>query len=280
MKYCIFVFIFVTLLFAGGFGYTGISAASTPVNGGSDDIEITYINDWITADVVLGLDIYEYLSECYILASDPVSDHIQSYDASTTAPLGTMNLSGANDHCFGIAWNNNPDFDTYYINDWMDPVLYYTEDFGSTWTTAPNPAGNSARGMDFDGTDYWTTNGSGGGLWRFTPGAGQENIPTPFVTGQPSGLTVFPAGANLGIVITTYTNIFFFCEWDGSTMTLIGSTVCLPSCACSYGLAYSTSRDTFFWSYIDAANDYHLAEFTFEVASLEQSTWGAIKNSF
>ncbi len=69
-----------------------------------------------------------------------------------------MNLSARNEYCFGVSWNNNSLASSYYTNDWINTVLYYTESFGVSWAVLPNPSGNDARGMDFDGTDYWCTN--------------------------------------------------------------------------------------------------------------------------
>ncbi len=276
----VIIFAFATLTLANNFGYTETNASINPLIPESDAIEITFLNDWILTDVALGLDILEGPGAFILWASDPVNNHMQAYDPENADKLMAISYASGNTNCFGVVCNNNPDTDTYYTNDWIDDVLYYTENFGGAWTTVTNPAANNARGMDFDGTDYWATNGSGGGVWRFQPGVGQENISTPEVTGQPSGLAVFPRGANLGIVITTYTNLLFFYEWDGSSMSYIGSTTCIPDCQYSMGLTYATTTDTFFWTYVHNSEDYHLAEFSLEITSLERSSWGSIKSSF
>jgi len=192
-----------------------------------------------------------------------------------------MILDPANGSAFGVAWNNDPTNDTYYTDDWDTSNLFYTEDFGSTWSNYPNPAGSNARGMDFDGNDYWTTNDSGGGLWRFQPGVGQSNHAIPEITSQPSGVAVFPYEGDIGVAVTSYTvyNIWFY-VWDGADLTYLGSAPCPASCTSSLGLAYSGNTSTMFWSY-NTASGYKISEFSFDISvALEQSTWGSIKTSF
>ncbi|MCD4708955.1 MAG: hypothetical protein K8S62_14590 [Candidatus Sabulitectum sp.] len=280
MKYLVSVFAFTALAFANS-GYNGISSGISPRNPGSDDITLTLINNWILPNMALGLDVFEGPGQFHVLAVDKDNNLIRVYDAASASPLGTITMNAANNSCFGTAWNNNPDADTYYTNDWINAALFYTEDYGTTWTTETNPAGLNGRGMDFDGTDYWQTNGTGGGLLRFQPGVGAENIAIPEVTEQPSGITVFPCGSNLGIAVTTYMahNIYFY-EWDGSTMSYIGSAACPSSCLFSLGLAYAETTGTLFWCYWDNSFNTHLTELSFTITSLERTSWGSIKSSF
>jgi hypothetical protein len=216
----------------------------------------------------------------YVLGADNENDYIQAWDAASGTAVGTLPLSGSNPNCFGLAWNNNIDTDTYYTNDWGVASLFYTENFGTGWTTSANPAGSNGRGMDFDGTDYWQTNGNGGGLWRFMPGEGQENIPIPEVPTQPSGIAVFPNGSDLGVAVTTYNtwNIYFY-NWDGATMSYLGFAVCPIACTYSYGLTYSETSGNLFWSF-NSTTGYRLAELSFEITSLERASWASIKTSF
>ncbi|MCK5786621.1 MAG: hypothetical protein KAH54_08705 [Candidatus Sabulitectum sp.] len=279
MKFLFFLFALSVLAFAADDGCTSTSVCTTPQQG-SDDIELTLINDWTLSGKALGVDIFEDGSTIYILGVNNVEGYIQAYDEAG-GTLATMPLAAANGSCFGVAWNYDPVDDTYYTDDWADNVLYFTDDFGVTWSTEPNPAGGSGRGMDFDGADYWMTSGTGGGLWRFQPGVGQENIAIPEVSTQPSGLTVFPNGANLGIALAAYNdnNIYFY-DWDGSTMSFLGSALCPATNAGSYGLGYCSINEHIYWAYREGADTYHLAEFSFNLASLEPSTWGSIKDSF
>lgn len=280
MRYLLFVLVFAAFAIADDDGCFSTGVCVNLQNSSSDAIALTLVNDWTIATKALGLDVFVDGSNVYILGADNVLDVVQAYDV-TGVPQSAMTLDPANDNCFGVAWNNDPTNHTYYTDDWSDNVLYYTDDFGSSWSSTSNPAGNSARGMDFDGTDYWCTNGTGGGLWRFQPGAGQENIAVPELAGSPSGLTVFPCGSNIGVAVTAYTdNLIYFYEWDGSTMNHLGSASCPAACSSSLGLGYSIASDTIYWAYEDASGLYHLAEFSFLIAALECSSWGSIKTSF
>lgn len=279
MKYFAILLVAAAFALASDDGCTEVSVGVNPGPSGSDDISLTLINDWTQSQQVLGLDVFED-TNVYVLGSDRNGMIIQAYDAGV--PAGTLALDAANTNCFGVAWNDDLTTDAYYTDDWTDTVLYYTEDFGTSWTTETNPAGNLARGMAHEGTNYWTTNGDGGGLWRFTPGVGQENIAIPEVPTQPSGVAVFPYNGNLGVAVTTYNtfNIYFY-EWDGSTMTYIGSAACpVSGIAGSYGLAYSNLDGYMYWSYRDGSSAYHLVQFSFDITALSRSSWGAIKTSF
>ncbi len=250
----------------------------------TDDIVLTVENDWSlpSGSKALGLDIFEDGSSVYILGADNTNGYIQAWNASTGAAETTMPLDAANAGCFGIAWNNDADTDTYYTCDWTDTDLYYTENFGSSWTTVTGPAGNSARGMDFDGTDYWSTNASGGGLWRFQPGVGAENLSIPEVPAaqQPSGLAVWDYNGDLAVAVTTYNdhNIWIYI-WDGSALTFHASAPMPISVASSYGLSYSESNGRLYWAYSDGST-YHIAEMAIDMTSLSRDTWAAIKTSF
>lgn len=279
MRYLFFVLVFAAFAIADDNGCNSAEACINPQNSGSDAVSLTLLNNWTLAEKALGLDVFIDGSNVYILAANNDLDILHAYDV-TGAPQGTMTLDVENDNCFGIAWNNDPNTDTYYTNDFQDNVLYFTDDFGSSWSTESNPAGSSGRGMDFDGTDYWCTNGTGGGLWRFQPGVGADNIAIPEVVTQPSGLTVFPYGSNLGVALAAYNdnNIYFY-EWNGSTMNYLGSASCPVANAGSYGLGYSSISNTIYWSYLDGST-FHLAEFSFSITALERSSWGSIKTSF
>lgn len=281
MKYFVLALVFVALAFASDNGCTQTCISIDTYYSGSDDIVLTLLNNWILPEMALGLDIFEGAGQFQALCVDKDNDLIRVYDATSASPIGTFALDATNNTCFGIAWNNDPDIDTYYTNDWDNGNLFYTEDYGTTWTTEINPGGTKARGMDFDGTDYWTTNGTGGGLWRFQPGVGSENIAIPEVTDQPSGLSVFPYGSNLGVAVACYmAPVIYFYEWDGSTMSYLGSAACPANFMFSLGLAYAETSGTFFWTYWDNSIRTHLTEFSFAITSLERSSWGSIKSTF
>jgi hypothetical protein len=97
---------------------------------------------------------------------------------------------------------------------------------------------------------------------------------------QLSGVTVFPFMGDVGLCVTTYStfNLYFY-QYDGSSMTYLGSVACPASCSSSYGLAYSENRGTIFWSY--NSGGYMLGEIEFSIdVALERSTWGEIKANF
>ncbi len=248
----------------------------------TDDIVLTVQNDWSipSGTTVLGLDIFENGTDIYILGADKTNNQIVFYYASSGVGFAGMPLDAANTACFGVAWNNDPDTDTYYTDDWSDTVLYHTENFGSSWTTVTNPAGSSARGMDFDGTDYWCTNGSGGGLWRFQPGVGQSNLSIPEVTDQPSGVAVWDYMGDVAVAVTTYNdnNIWIYI-WDGSTLTFHGSASLPINPNSSYGIAYSEDNGHLYWAYQDGSA-YHIVDMTIDMTSLSRDSWAGIKTSF
>jgi hypothetical protein len=279
MKYSVMMILCLSLVsLAGQNGLDGsqISAVRTP---STDNISLTLLSTWSPVTKALGLDVFETAEYAYILGTNNEGLVVQGYETSG-APVGSMPLSASNSSCFGVAWNNNPDTDTYYTSDWNISNLFYTENFGTNWTTVPSPAGSDGRGMDFDGTHYWMTNGTGGGLWRFQPGSGQTNVAIPQITAQPSGVTVFPYGSNFGVAVTSYTdlNIWFY-EWNGSSLDLLGSASCPASCSYSYGLAYSEYTGTIFWSY-SSGSTYYVSEVGFDISSLQRDTWGGIKAAF
>lgn len=281
MKMILVILAVAAFAFADNDGCTSMSHGHQSPT--TDDVVLTVENDWAlpAGAKALGIDVFENGSSIYILGTDNTNGYIQAWDASTGGALGTLPLDAANASCFGVAWNNDPDTDTYYTDDWQDTVLYYTENFGVSWTTVANPAGSSARGMDFDGTDYWTTNAAGGGLWRFQPGVGASNLSIPEVPSgdQPSGVAVWDYMGDVAVAVTTYGNhnIWIYL-WDGSTLTFHGSAACPVSCSSSYGLAYSENNGHLYWSFNNSG--YHLADLTIDMVSLSRDTWAGIKTSF
>ena len=79
-----------------------------------------------------------------------------------------------------------------------------------------------------------------------------------------SGLAVFPYyGANIGIAVATFstTQIFLF-EFTGAAVSYVGCAD-LPQTNpvdASWGLAYSETRGTFFWSYLSVSGHRWLSE--------------------
>ncbi|MBD3276784.1 MAG: hypothetical protein GF388_00640 [Candidatus Aegiribacteria sp.] len=253
-----------------------------PPSGGTDAVNLYLLQDWTLTEKALGLDVVKEGGIYYVVGADDNYSIIQGYHPDTGGMTGSLALNPSNTGCFGVAWNGTVSDFCYLTNDWYTNDLYYTEDFGSTWSTTYNPAGNLGRGMDFDGLDYWQTDRDGAKVWRFFPGVGEEDIPVPQAPGQLSGLTVFPFGANLGVIVASYseTSLFFF-EWDGVAMYYLGSAS-LPVSGIdnSLGIAYYEVDGSIFWSYMDTGGDYHLTRLEFEITDLQHSTWGSIKSTF
>ena len=282
MKCVLFLLVFALIAFADDDGcITSVVPAISHASGTTDGPTLSLLNDWTLAEKALGLDVFVG-SESFVLGVDNINDYIQAYNPITGDPLGTLTLDPANDACFGIAWNNDPSSDTYYTNDVVGSILFFTDDFGATWTTADNPAGANGRGMDFDGTDYWITDSYPGAVWRFQPGVGQDHILVPEVSGVLSGITVYPYGSDIGVLVAGYNDSsLHFYLWDGSALNYMGAAAYpVASLASSLGLAYWENTGTLFWSYKDASNNYHLAELAFSIMALQHSTWGNIKSSF
>ena len=252
----------------------------------TDNILFTVQNVWAlpAGTQVLGLDIYEEDDGIYVCGSDNETGGVYAWDASTGEIAGYMPLDAANSFCFGVAWDNNPVTSTFYTNDWINTNFFYTEDEGVSWATFASPSGTTnARGMDCDGTDYWTTNGAGGGLYRFQPGAGAQNLSIPEVPSnqQPSGLAVDNDNGDIIVAVTTYNdhNIWVYI-WNGSSLAFFGSAACPISCSTSLGLAYSEQNDHLYWSYKDGSNVYHIVDMTIDMLSFSGNTWAGIKTSF
>ncbi len=273
--------LFASLAFAtdnDGCNYSGPSAQIETQ--GTDAISLTVVNSFAPGKQVLGLDCFVATGTNYILGVCRNDVEVQAYQIDGT-PVGTLSLDATNTNCFGIAWNNNPDTDIYQVDDWAVDYIFTTEDFGTTWTTTANPTGHNGRGMDFDGTDYWITN-SNTSLYRFQPGVGAENITVSGVPTQMSGLAVFPYGSNLGIAVATYNtpNIYFF-EWDGSSLSSLGSAATPgTNVNASYGLTYNPVTGNMHMAYTDTGNAFHVVEFSFDITSLDRASWGSIKSSF
>ncbi|MCK5842303.1 MAG: hypothetical protein KAH31_09060 [Candidatus Sabulitectum sp.] len=252
-------------------------------NRGTDDISLTLLNNWTALDQIRGLDVYEYGSYFVVLATDIYAMEIQSYEPATGTYLGAVDISSGNTSVYGVATQSNSDTPCFLTNDFDSDTLYYSDNMGSGWSTFTNPTGIRGRGMDFDGTHYWTIDIDNGGLWRFQPGGSQQNFPTPELTASsPSGVTTFPYQGNTWIAIAPYSNHFiYFYKWNGTAISFMGyASIPLGGSYYSLGLAYAETNGHMYWSYYAGSGETHLAELSFEITALERSSWGSIKHSF
>ncbi len=286
MRFLVITLLVTVFVFAASDECTEISAINHSHNQTMGTITLTLLNDWPQTCNVRGLDIYEEGSDFFVLGVDKNGSIIRFYDPATGNPTATsIPLSSGNGSCYGVAWNDGSDSSTYYTNDTADNVLYFTENQGVSWTTVSNPAGDNARGMDFDGTYYWCTDNEPNGIWRFQPGGSQVHLSTPTVTAQPSGLTVFPYNGNIAIAIACYSlSTMEFYQWDGSALTHLGSASYPAALDLDdvLGLGYAATNEHIYMSYQDyyGGNLYHIAELSFDITSLQRSSWGSIKASF
>ncbi|MCK5842304.1 MAG: hypothetical protein KAH31_09065 [Candidatus Sabulitectum sp.] len=249
----------------------------------ADDITLTSINNWTLPYWVMGLEVYDVPGYFVVLGADPELNMVIAYDGFTGVPTGeVIELDPVNGSCFGIAWDNDPDSPVFYTTDWSSPYLFETDDFGTSWSSSSNPAGLNSRGMDFDDVNFWMISIDGPELYRIQPGSSFETLDIPEVPALPSGITVFPHEGNVGIAITTYhTHNIYFYQWDGSLLSFMGSAACpASSISLSTGLAFREATGNMYWSYEDSAGTYHLVEMSFEITSLQRSSWGNIKSSF
>lgn len=197
--------------------------------------------------------------------------------------LEVIELALTNYQPFGLAY-----IDTrIHVNDEYNTSMFRSTDSG--WTTYPNPSGAEGRGMDADGTYLWELTETGGEVLRFdTTGAlqGSMTLPADFYL---TGMTLFPTADGQGIAIlcregSTYDHDDYLVLYDivGMTPVYLGAAD-LPDRLGSYGLTYSATRDTFFWSYAQetpGSPEYYVIEFSLTPNGLEAGTWGAVKAIF
>ena len=278
MRYVSIVVLLVGLAFAADNDGSDPTAPAVPVHfGGSDDITVTVLNSFqITfAAHVLGMD---YIEGDEIIVFNSNSDNkLFMCDPDDGTYVSELPLSYAsNPSPFGNCWDVGAGV-TAWVNDWSSSSMAVWD--GSNWSSISNPAGTSGRGMEFDGTNIWETYSSSS-IMMFEPGGSPSSFPVS-VGDQMSGLAVFPMESNVGVAVTTYdVHTLYFYEYDGSSLTVLGSAPCPTPVSSSLGLAYSESRDTFFWSY-SSGGGYHIAELDIDLGlALTPATWGVIKTSF
>lgn len=274
---------FTASVFAVNSGFIEMGSAVNP-EPLSNDISIAVVNIVDIPNMLAGIDIYEDGVNVELIAPDNTSDIIWFYNASNGYTTGSLIPDSTHTGLYGVAWNNDVDGDTYLLNDLNSDSFYYTEDFGSSWINYSDPSGNQGRGMDYDGSDYWTPNGMYHDVFRFQPGGSVYSYSTPEIPeySQLSGIAVFPCNGDIGVVLTTYTeHELFFYQFDGSTLSYLGSAPCPEDCWMSYGLAYSETTGHLYWSYFDAGGC-HFAELSFIISgtALSQDSWGSIKSCF
>lgn len=283
-KLCLAVLCMGALAYASQDGNDSpFSPITPPVHQGTDDISVNVIETWVPGVQVLGLD-WLNSEDGYVIMASAADDRINRWDASGEALSGSIDLMDTNMSCFGVA--AGPTGALFTSNDWSLSNLFVCAS-GPTWVDLPaNPAGSTGRGMEYDEAsgEYWEvgTSGSTYTIYRFVPGGSTSSYVITEPSNQLSGLAVFPYEGNLGVMVACYNVLsFYFYEFDGSTLTYLGTVPC-PSvgASSSYGLCYANSRDTFYWSWTNGST-YGLTELDVDIElGLTSATWGSIKTQF
>lgn len=264
---------------ADGIGViSGITEVSESGYGSeTDDITIQVLNTFQCgySSQILGMDYYNDTGALVFVNNDENKMYVCNPDDGSYISELDLDYAASPDQ-FGVCIDSNL---YLYFNDWDYNYMHWYD--MSAWHIFTNPVGDDGRGMDFDGekiweTHYWTANN----IVRFdTGGSNVETYETPEITVQQSGLTVFPFGDDLGVAVTTYSvkNLYFY-KFDGSSLVSLGFVNCPMACTNSLGLAYSETRNTFFWSY-QAAGSFYISELDIDITpiSLEPATWAGIK---
>lgn len=233
----------------------------------------------------LGLDISENPSgpETSVCGVNNVDGKVYFYNAYSGTPAGSIDLSPSNTSCFGAVFCTGGPWDEYiYTNDWGSNDLFYSSNWGTTWSNVFDPSFTSGRGMDYDGDHFWTTNGSGS-IIRFYPEYSPfDTFSVPETSGQLSGLTVFPYEGDLAVAVTSYgaEGIWFYI-FDGTDLEYMGFGQFPITAYNSYGLAHSNNLNGIFWSYEETPGNRQISRLSFEISqSFHQSTWGGVKSAF
>jgi len=234
----------VILLPVFAFGYAVDSGNWAPARDRVFDITIINTFQCPYATEIMGLDYINGENALTFASNLDNALYTCNADNGTYISALTLNYTG-NPHPFGVCYDGN---EYPHINDFSGQKVYWTD--YAEWDYYSNPAGNKGSGMDFDGAFVWETY-SAEGVYRFLPDdTVEEYYPASEVGAQMSGLAVFPYNGNTWLMISTHgVYLFYFYEFNGSTLTYIGTDDCPLEPDQSYGLTYAAERGTFFWSY-------------------------------
>jgi len=246
-------------------------------------ITLTSVNDYTLSGISSPRALDYADTHDVLLMSDYSTDSIYFLNPST----GTINNAIAAPpeipQVLGVAYQWNA-ADEIFINDWDSGHDIWKHNGGSWAYAFANPVPAEPRGIAIDDSDYiWGQDASDRQLYRFDQTGG--NVTVWSMPDCPSayscGITLFPFGANQGIVLSGYSwGELYFYEYDGANVTFLGSALVPYGCTASYGLAYSSSSDSFFW--LRRNNTvYSICEFTAVIETpLQRDTWGGIKAAF
>ncbi len=244
------------------------------------NVTITVLNTFApdTPSMILGLD-YDEMNDRLALGSANAFDpEVGFYDPDDGEYLSEIAYTTPLVN-FGVCLND--DASLVFLTEWFEGKLYTYN--WSGWSTINSPAGTEGRGMDFRDGYLWVARGLNKDVMRFLPdGTNVSTYPAPQSNDNLSGLTTFPLGTETGVLLTSYYDRrFFFYSFDGSSLTFLTAVDTPLFCNTPLGLAYSASRDSFFWSYTDGAT-YTISELDIEIelTALQRYSFGEIKALF
>ncbi len=250
----------------------------------SEDVIVTIIDSFSvpTAQQILGLDYQE--DDPYIVIMDNTANLIRGIVPNTGSEVWTMASPGNGN--FSMCQTGAPDY-TWYANSWNTSDIYRWEPDSRGWTVAfPNPAQTLGRGLAFDTESgcIWEADHAYG-LHRIDESGNSTLYQPSWLLGAISGVSLFPYGDDLGIVIAYYDFYYFhFFSFDGASLDYIGeASAYVYNFTDSYGITYNPVTDTFYWSHEIYPSDRRIAELDYEFttpSSLTPCTWADIKTAF
>jgi hypothetical protein len=217
-----------------------------------------------------------------LLVTDYTSDLIYQLNPDNGTVGGSLPCPAGVPDVLGVVFQQTPGGNIVYINNWNAVTDIFRYD--GSWTSFANPVTGEPRGMDMDDDGMiWCSEAASRQLYRFNTSGG--NVSSWNLTQLPASYScacaVFPYNGNVGILVGGYTyGNFYFYEYNGSSLSYLGSAPEPASVTSSYDVCYSADRDTFFWvSKTGSAFSITEFEVEFDVA-LTRDSWAGIKASF
>ncbi len=151
----------------------------------TEDIVIDIVEDWTLPSKALGLDIIETSGGPFVVGIDNGSDRLNLWENGLIVDYITLPPSSEG-HSWGVACKNVGDTATeILVSDFNLYDFHQSADVGISWSLTSDPGGKYSRGIDFDGSHYWTViNGYTDELCRFQPGGSSETWEIPEIGGN------------------------------------------------------------------------------------------------
>ncbi len=257
--------------------------STIPITPGTDafsfvEVNWSFLGSWLGAGNSLrGLDICIYRSTERVMSP---RDSLYFVNLDDGTKVDAIRLDPANSNAYGCY-----PYGSINVSDWGNSNIFHSSDLGANWTPYANPTGTNGRGMDVDNAAslVWETYSAGSvySFYHLSPTGTSYDV-SDVISDHMSGLAVYENGGNHFLVINTYNSNCAYLFDLNNNLNYLG-TAAYPYASTfnkSYGLTYSNTRDTFFWSFKNSSNNCYLIELQLDITNLEQSTWGEIKSSF